>query len=94
MTVRPWLESITEKYQPSDIANIRNKLLYLNSREKSIGEAHMNLFLAFDVWQQYLETKNPDFKKQTGYFLEQAGEKMPLIKSEVRRLQNILAKDV
>ncbi|MFA5126646.1 MAG: hypothetical protein WC465_01425 [Patescibacteria group bacterium] len=93
-TVSPWLGSVTETYQARDIANIHDKLLYLKSHDKSVGDAHMNLFLAFDVWQEYLKTKNPDLKNQISDFLQRADEKMPALDSEIKRLENILAEDV
>jgi hypothetical protein len=93
-TVRPWFKEIDNNYSLDQIANVRNKLLYLNSKEKSIGDSHLNLFLAFDAWQQYLESNNPELQRQADKFFEQAAISLPPLHNEINRLQTILLGDV
>lgn len=93
-TVRPWFKELDKNYSLEQVASVRNKLLYLNSKTKSVGDSHLNLFLAFDAWQQYLETNNPELQRQADKFFEQAVVLMPPLHNDIKRLQKILLNDV
>lgn len=93
-TIRPWLREIDNNYNLEQVANIRNKLLYLNSKEKSVGEGHLNLFFAFDAWQQYLESNNSELQRQASRFFEKAALALPPLNNDIKRLQKILLGDV
>lgn len=88
--VRPWLRSIENNYQSSDITRVRDQLLYLNSREKSVGDGHLNLFLGFDAWQQYLETSNPVLQEQAATFFDRAAGFLPPLHNDIKRLKGVL----
>lgn len=92
--VRPWLQEVNQNYTLDQVAGVRNKLLNLNSRDKLVGESHINLFLAFDAWQQYLESNNVDMQKQADVFFEKVIVSMPSLHNDIQRLQKILLGDV
>lgn len=92
--VRPWFKEINPDYSLEQIVSVRNKLFNLNSKDKLVGDSHINLFLAFDSWQQYLESNNLQMQAQANTFFEQATVAMPPLHNDIKRLQKILLGDV
>jgi hypothetical protein len=88
--IRPWLKAVVNNYSPATIGAVKNKLLTLQSSEPSLGQAHINLFLAFQNWEDFLNSEQGVFKEQTKSKLTLVVDFLPALSPEINDLQNIL----
>lgn len=88
--IRPWLKSVIEDYSLQTVQAVKNKLLALQSPDQSLGQAHINLFLAFQDWESFLNSDQKIFKEQTKTRLTTVAGLLPALSAELDNLQNIL----
>lgn len=88
--VRPWLQSVAENYSPAAIKEVKAKLLAFKSTDQFLGRAHINLFLVFETWDQFLNTNDNTLKEQTKNQLRLVSELLPGLSPELGNLQSIL----
>ena len=88
--VRPWLQAALRDQSLDTVAQIKMNLLNVNSSDKEIGPAHINLFLAFDSWEKFLQTRDPGHRQQVNERLELVAELMPELSPDIQQLNKIL----
>lgn len=88
--VRPWLMDVFEKRSITSLVQTRNELLNLRSSDKSIGNAHIALFLAFDAWEKYIMTSDSSMKDASYNHFDVASNLLPELAEDINNLKSIL----
>ncbi len=88
--LRPILISAIEDNSLENITFIREKLFIYNENNKSIGLVHINLFLAFDTWQDYLNKGDNYLKDNIIEKLEKVLDIIPELDIEINKLKELL----
>lgn len=89
-TIEPWLSSVLADNSAANISSIREKFLNLRSADSSVGEAHLHLFLGFDAWQKFLDSRDDDFKNKALVNFSAAAKIFPDLESYIEKIQAIL----
>jgi len=88
--LRPILISAIEDNSLENITFIREKLFIYNENNKSIGLVHINLFLAFDTWQDYLNKGDNYLKDNIIEKLDIVLDIIPELDIEINKLKELL----
>lgn len=88
--VRPRLESVIADPSSNNIAQTKDFLLNLKSSDRSIGDYHLPLYMAFSLWTKYTETGDlTDMTKAVG-ILEELKVSIPELKDQIDGIIKIL----
>lgn len=90
-TARVWLLSAVQDHSLGNISQLREQLLNFRSSSQTIGQAHINLFLAFDAWQKYLSTNDSYYQIQASNHLILVSKIMPDLSVDIDNLKTILS---
>ncbi len=86
--IRPWLATATNDL--TAIQNIKGNLESFSSLDSFVGQVHVNLYLAFDSWEQYLLTDNNKYKQETIKKLTVVADLVPGLTEDIANLKSIL----
>ena len=85
--IKPWLEAVSLQPDLDQIRYTKDKLENFQSSNPSLGSAHIQLFLAFDAWEEYLMSKDEQFKDRALERLTQAANLLPDLAGIINNLQ-------
>ena len=88
--LKPILVSVMTDNSLENISLVRDTLFDYNEGYKSIGLAHVNLFLAFDTWQDYLVNNDNYLKENIIEKLNIVLNLIPELSIEIKQLKEIL----
>jgi len=88
--LKPILVSVIIDNSLENISLIRETLFDYNEGHKSISLAHVNLFLAFDTWQDYLVNNDNYLKENIIEKLNIVLNLIPELSIEIKQLKEIL----
>jgi len=88
--IRPWLQTAFRDQSLDTIAQVKTNLLSVNSSDKDLGAAHVNLFLAFESWEKFLQTQHDDYRQQTAERLQTVAELVPELALDIQQLSESL----
>ncbi|MBT4850352.1 hypothetical protein HON36_05905 [Candidatus Parcubacteria bacterium] len=88
--VRPWLQLVAVDGSLENIKIVRQNLIDLQGLEYSLVDTHMNIFLGFDAWENFLLTSDQTYKDQVEQRLSLASEAMPDLKEDLENLKKLL----
>ncbi len=88
--LQPILVSVMTDNSLENISLVRETLFNYNEDNKSIGLAHVNLFLAFDTWQDYLVNNDNYLKENIIEKLNIVLNLIPELSIEIKQLKEIL----
>jgi len=88
--IKPWIDSVYTDQSLDNISNIKNNFLNFQGADKSIGDAHIALFLAFDAWERFLLTGDIDSRDQAIKHFSVATGFLPELSADINNLENIL----
>jgi len=88
--IRPWLQTALSDQSAETISRVRSNLLNVKSSEKELGPVHMNLFLAFESWENFLHTQQESYRAQASEQLALAANLSPELSEDIQQLKKIL----
>jgi len=88
--LQPILVSVMTDTSLENISLVRETLFNYNEGNKSISLAHVNLFLAFDTWQDYLVNNDNYLKENIIEKLNIVLNLIPELSIEIKQLKEIL----
>lgn len=88
--VRLWLNLVINDDSLHNIQTVRQNLMDFKGLEYSLGDTHMNIFLAFDAWERFLLTGDSAYKEQVIKRFLMAEQVRPELKEELYSLKNLI----
>ena len=88
--IKPWMEEVYVDPSLVCIAKVKQNLVDFKGSDKSIGPAHIALFMAFDTWEKYLLTGQAINKDHAVKHFSTAATLLPDIDYQIQNLKNIL----
>lgn len=90
--IKPWLGQIYTDQSLDNISEVKEKFLNLKSADKSVGSAHLALFLALDAWEKFLLTGDEANKQISIKNFSTASQLLPDLALEIESLSALLTK--
>lgn len=92
--IRPWLVDVNPSRSVNNISNIKQKFVDFRGADKSMGPAHISLFLAFDSWEKFYYSDLDEIYKQRAIeHFSRAAEFLPELKPDIDNLISMLNND-
>ncbi|MFA6308001.1 MAG: hypothetical protein WCS88_00415 [Patescibacteria group bacterium] len=88
--IEPWIDSVLLDQSPANIAIIKNNFLNFHSADRSIGSAHIALFLAFDAWERFYLTGDQVVREQSIKHFSTALGLLPDLSDKIDNLISII----
>ncbi len=88
--VRPRLESVIANPDRQHIKSTEDFLYNIKTSDRSIGEYHLPLYMAFSLWSKYTETRDLSTLSKTLGILEELKVSLPDLGQEIEELIEIL----
>lgn len=88
--IRPWLEEVVQRQNLEAVRDIKTKILNLRGADRSLGQAQVSLYLAFDSWEQFLLTKDKIYKNKATENLNVVAKLFPDLSSDLDKIKNII----
>lgn len=92
--VGPKLEQVISSPSSQNIVKTKDFLFTLKSSDRSIGDYHLPLYMAFSLWTKYTETRDlTDLTKATG-ILEELKSALPELGDSLDQIIKIMKNNV
>ncbi len=92
--VRPKLEQVISNPSSQNIIKTKDFLFTLKSSDRSIGDYHLPLYMAFSLWVKYTESRDlTDLTKATG-ILEELKSTLPELGDSLEQIIKIMKNNV
>ena len=88
--VRPWINQVYLDQSLENITAIKNNFLNFKGSDRSMGPAHLSLFLAFDAWERFLLNGDKQDIEQAIKHFSSAQDLLPELGAEIEGLENLL----
>lgn len=88
--IEPWIKNASLDQSLNNISDIKAKFLDLKSSDKSIGSAHLTLFLAFDAWEKFLLTGDEANRQIAINHFFRASDLLPDLAPDIQNLADLL----
>ncbi len=92
--VRPKLTAVIADPSSQNIQQTKEFLLNIKSSDRSIGEYHLPLYMAFSLWTKYTENRDLSSLTKAIGILEELKISIPELKDEIDDIINILSHHV
>ena len=92
--VEPKLEQVISSPSSQNIIKTKDFLFTLKSSDRSVGDYHLPLYMAFSLWVKYTESKDfTDLTKATG-ILEELKSALPELSGSLEQIIKIMKNNV
>ena len=88
--IKPLLNSVIDDSSSENITRIKNELYDYTTSDKYAGTAHINLYLAFETWEEYLKVPKDYLKNNIKDKLNIVFEIIPELDIEINKLKEII----
>lgn len=92
--VRPKLEVVISKADRQQIAETKDFLYNIKTSNRSIGDYHLPLYMAFSLWTEYTETKDLAQITRAIGILEQLKKTVPELEETISQIIKIMQSNV
>ncbi len=91
--VRPHLEAVIDNPDRQHITETKDFLYNIKVTDRSIGDYHLPLYMAFSLWSKYTETRDLSTLSKTLGILEELKVSVPDLGEQIEELITILKTD-
>lgn len=88
--IKSWLEKATNNKSVVTIAEIKKDILNLKGASQDMGPTQINLYLAFDAWEKYLNGGEYPYSQLAQKNFEAVATKYPQLDPQIKQLIKII----
>lgn len=88
--VRQWLKEVSAADALAAVRAVKAKILNFRGADDNLGQAQVNLYLAFDYLEQFLVTKDSKYKAQVAANLAVVAQLFPELNPDIDNFKNFM----